>query len=151
MPMYEKVHLKNMPITIEELGNKHQLNTSNVGILRIDDCLAYSESSGIFRCDLLSIRQDGMAPIQFVECRCGNSVIMTPVSMNTEILSVGGNYVSLANGTLKKGIQLLVVSGNASLRYSVTQVIGGNNGYVYKIRTSRNNYVLENGLVIKSD
>lgn len=151
MSIYEKAYLKNMSINVEQLGNKHQLNPNNTGVIRIDDCLAFSKNSGIFRCEVLSIRQNGTAPIQLIECKSGDDVIMQAITLDTEVMTADGNYVSIKDGTLKLGTNLLVASGNVTYTYAVTQVTGGNTGYTYKIKTSRNNYVLESGIVVKSD
>lgn len=151
MSMYEKMHLKCMSITIEELGNKHQLNPNNNGVTRIDDCLAYSKGSGIFRCDLLGIRQNGLNNTQLVELKCGEDTIRVIVAVDTQLLSDNEQYVSIKDGTLKLGTNLVVVSGKTVLKYSVTQITVNNSAYTYNIKTSRKNYVLECGLVVKSD
>lgn len=151
MSIYEKTYLKNMSINVEQLGNKHQLNPNNTGVTRIDDCLAFSKNSGIFRCDILSIRQNGTSPIQLLECKAGEDVIVQAITIDTELMTNDGKYVSIKNGTLKLGTTLLVASGDVTYQYAVTQITGGNIGYTYKIKTSRQNYVLACGLVVKSD
>lgn len=151
MPIYEKSHLKCMNITVEELGNKHQLNPDNVGVRRIDDCLSYNSSSGIFRSDILGIRSNDTANIQGVSLKYKDDEIRAIISHRTELLTAENNYVSISQGTLRLGTRVLIVKNDSTHPYAVTSITGLGTGYTYSIKTSRSNYLLDCGLVVKSD
>lgn len=151
MPIYEKTKLHHMNITVEELGNKHQLNPDNSGICRIDDCLAYSDASGLFRCDILSIFASGLSQLYRVILKHGNTTLNIVLNGNCEVLDVNNHYVSIISGSLKSTTSIKVIE-NEVCPYTVIEVIPLRTiGYSYRIKTSRQNYVTAEGLVVKSD
>ena len=151
MPIYEKCKLSHMDITVEELGNKHQLNPSNNGVQRIDDCLAYHDSSKLFRCDLMGIRMDGNRTVYKVTLKRGNEIIPIMLSDNCKIMNSDNKYVSIEEGSLKITSLIKVVSFDTVQNFSVLSIAPIQSLPTYWIRTSRYNYVTSSGIVVKSD
>lgn len=151
MPAFEKEHLKAMSRTVEELSSLHQLNPNNTGIQRIDDCLSYSSNSGIFRADILSIRQQGVEPCVTLKLCKDDKILTCTIPTSAELMSDSENYISINNGTLKIATNVTIVSMYGRDIYAVKSISAPFSGYVHSIRTSRKNYVLECGLVVKGD
>ena len=138
----------NMNISVKELNDKHQLNSNNTGLNAIDRCMCFmNDTLGIS--DILSIRIFEEADLFKVDF--DSFSILIPASCG--ILKTNGDFGCIVEGSLNKADQVILIAADGSKRMEAINDIHVNAGrsLIYKIKTRRGNYILNNGIVVQSD
>lgn len=138
----------NMDLTIKQLNDKHQLNPNNTGIKAIDKCMCIINNSlGISTINGIHIHGQR----SLFQLELSKDIIYIPAT--TKLLCSDGTWVSLFDDSLKLATKLVKVDEKGVL--STTEVWDirrtDKEALTYTIQTQRGNYVLDNGLVVKSD
>ena len=138
----------NMSITIKELNDKHQLNPNNKGIYPIDQCMCLTnEELGI--CGLLGITIFSDEYLYLIEWDGGHMFIPD----SALIMKADKTFGSIKDNTLHPADSILLVNANGEKSFvHITEIrFTEKRNLVYRIKTQRGNYILNNGVVLKAD
>lgn len=153
MPITNTSKLSHMNITTKELLEKHQLNPHNNGLSRLDDAIFFNTVSnkwGICALTRISIFSEEY-PLLVSTTNQDRFII----SQNTKLLCENGEYINFAEGKLNLATKLINIDTNSTNKrttYAITELkILDKLCPMILIRTDRDNYVLDNGFIVKRD
>lgn len=136
--------------TIEQLYKKHQQNPDNNGVRIIDKVNSFdSDETRIVPGKLLSIRIAGSERTFHMELKNGERFLL---GLHTAILTNDG-FGTIADGQIKPSTKIAIFDGDRMEFYSVvhlTEIYEMLKHYELRIQ-NKNNYVLDNGMIIKAD
>ena len=153
MPIPQQVKLLGSSLdSVKDLYEKHQLNPDNNGVRPIDHVLSYSlEHRSLCKGDLYTIRPFGSDMLYRLRIKDFEDVVLTSTTML--LLADSGVWGSIADGQLFRGAKIGFYLDNELVFKSILDVTEAPVSCLhYSLGVpQRQNYVLCNGLVVKSD
>lgn len=149
MPIPQENKLSHMDISVKQLTEKHQLNPDNNGVKEIDRAIFYNETNNSYGiCSLLRINSTYDRDVYKLTLSGAEPCY---IADNSELLLENGTYASIMNGKLKPAAKLYIEENENPKITSIISIDKIAYALLSDIRTSRGNYVLSNGVVIKAD